>query len=488
MNACRLVSASILQFAWFVVLALGLPQTLPASTAGDRTARPNILLITADDLGEQLSCYGEKRVATPKLDALAAEGVRFANAYCSQSSCSSARSSLLTGRWPHQNGQIGLAHLGFRMHPGQTTLPAALKKVGYRTGIIGKLHVSPGTDFPFDWMPTKERMEPLPTRDVAWVAAQSREFFADVKRSNQPFFYYVNYMDPHDPLDQSTDRIHGLPEHPLAVADVREPLPFAARTEAAKRAATAHYLNAVLRLDAGLGLLLDELKAAGFADNTIVIYLGDNGIAVRRGKTTSYEWGGRVPLLVRWPGMAKAGQVRPEMVTFVDVMPTLLEAAGAAAPKGLEGVSLTPLLRGESPPMAGISLYGNELPRATVLHATTDGARRPLQTALESCASREPSAGRVVRSPGRPRRDKKPCRIAHRWPPRGSVWKRRSSNGASRPATRCWTQRVWTAGNRPQKLGANYPRPKAWWSFRKANWIACANLEQCGDASPLFFG
>lgn len=312
--------------------------------------RPNILLVTADDLGEQLSCYGQKNIATPQLDALAAEGVRFANAYCAQSSCSSSRSSLLTGLWPHQNGQVGLANGAFlRMHPGQVTLPALLKKAGYRTGIIGKLHVWPDKGLPFDWMPAKEGMDPRPTRDVKWVAAQAREFLSGIKQSGQPFFFYVNFVDPHDPLDEQTDRINGVPEHPVSAEDTGQPLPFGAATEQARRVATAHYLNAVLRLDAGLGLLLDELRGAGCAQNTIVVYLGDNGVMLPRGKTTSYEWGVRVPLLVRWPGKAKPGQVRSELVSLIDMMPTLLEATGIPAPDNLAGLSLMPLLRGESP-------------------------------------------------------------------------------------------------------------------------------------------
>ncbi len=153
-----------------------------SSISAAASDRPNILLITADDLGNQLSCYGEKRIRTPNLDGLAAGGVRFANAYVAQSSCSSSRAALLTGRWPHQNGQYGLAHLGFRMHPGQKNLPALLKEAGYRTGIIGKLHIEPAAEFPFDWMPAKEKVAAGPTRNVRWVAAQSRQFFAEAQR------------------------------------------------------------------------------------------------------------------------------------------------------------------------------------------------------------------------------------------------------------------------------------------------------------------
>ena len=318
---------------------------LPAS---DAAKRPNILLITADDLGLLLSCYGEKRIATPKLDAFAAEGVRFANAYVAQSSCSSSRAALLTGRWPHQNGQVGLAHLGFRMHPGQPTMPALLKAAGYRTGIIGKLHVEPAADFPFDWMPAKEKVAAPPTRNVRWVAEQSRQFFASAKAAGQPFFYYVNYFDPHGPLNKETDQVAGLPEKPLTAADIKEPLLLNATDPSKNAPATARLLNTVLRLDAGLGLLLDELKAAGFADNTLVIYVGDNGTAMPRGKTWSYEMGVRVPMLARWPGCAKAGQVRAETVSLLDLMPTVLAACGVKAPDSLVGAALQPLLRGGS--------------------------------------------------------------------------------------------------------------------------------------------
>ena len=117
-----------------IVTLLALSACLHAAAlmADEPANRPNILLITADDLGNQLSCYGDTRLATPHLDALAAAGVRFTRAYVTQSSCSSSRSSILTGLYPHQNGQYGLAHLGFRMHAGQKNLVAMLKASGYR--------------------------------------------------------------------------------------------------------------------------------------------------------------------------------------------------------------------------------------------------------------------------------------------------------------------------------------------------------------------
>ena len=327
------------------VLLLAPLAALQAADAPQPAASPNVLLITADDLGCNLSCYGEKRIVTPKLDALAAEGVRFQNAYVAQSSCSSSRAALLTGLWPHQNGQFGLAHLGFAMRPGLPNLPALLKAAGYRTGIIGKLHMEPAAEFPFDWMP-KEKTAAPPTRIVQWVAAQSREFFASAKAANRPFFYYVNFFDPHGPFTQETDQVNGLPAKPLVADDIRDPLPLKVPSEDRLRLATARVLNTILRVDAGMGLLLDELKAAGCADNTLVIFVGDNGLAMPRGKTTSYEGGVRVPMLVRWPGAAKP-QVRRETVSLLDVMPTVLAATGVKAPENLVGAALQPLLHGE---------------------------------------------------------------------------------------------------------------------------------------------
>ncbi|HPA19414.1 MAG TPA: sulfatase [Verrucomicrobiae bacterium] len=319
-----------------------------SARAADSRPFPNILLVTADDLGCQVSCYGETRFRTPKLDALATEGVRFDRFYVAQSSCSSSRASLLTGRWPHQSGQVGLAHLGFRMDAGQKNLPALLKGAGYHTGIIGKLHVEPSADFPWDWMPAKEKTSAPVTRSVGWVAQQSREFFGSAKTSGKPFFYYVNFFDPHGPYTPDVDQVDGVPEKPFRPADIQEPFPLKAPTEAAKKRLTATIINTILRLDVGMGLLMDELKSAGLAENTLVIFIGDNGLPVVRGKGTSYEDGVRVPLLVRWPGMAKSGRVCREMVSEVDLMPTILQAAGVAVPTELVGQSIQPLLQGRS--------------------------------------------------------------------------------------------------------------------------------------------
>jgi len=218
--------------------------------ADEPTNRPNILLITADDLGNQLSCYGDKRIATPHLDVLATAGARFTRAYVTQSSCSSSRSSILTGLYPHQNGQYGLAHLGFRMHDGQKNLVAMLKASGYRTGLIGKLHVEPSNEFPFDWRPSPNNAGR--TRRVRWVAEQSREFFASAKESGQPFFYYVNYFDPHGPYTPDVRQVDGLPETPMDPDKVTT-LPLRAPRREAHKRITAVIYDCIARVDIGTG-------------------------------------------------------------------------------------------------------------------------------------------------------------------------------------------------------------------------------------------
>jgi len=306
------------------------------------TQRPNILLVTADDLGLQLGCFGDAQARTPHLDALALEGVRFRRAFVTQASCSPSRSSIFTGLYPHQNGQIGLAHVGYSMHEGVEVLPALLKQAGYRTGVIGKVHVAPDQAFPFDM---DRRSLILETRDVERVAALASLFMGQAKE--HPFFLMVNYFDPHRPYD--LDQVKGIPEQLMGPDDVK-PLPFLGLDAPDVRLDAAKFYNAVARMDAGVGLLLNALTKTGRDQDTIVIFLGDNGPPFTRAKTTCYEAGLATPLIIRWPAHAKAGTVCDELVSMVDLVPTLCEAAGIAAPNGVAGQPVQPLLAGGQAP------------------------------------------------------------------------------------------------------------------------------------------
>ncbi|MCA9081682.1 MAG: sulfatase, partial [Planctomycetaceae bacterium] len=310
-------------------------------TAGvSDAAPPNILLIVSEDNGPELGCYGDPYACTPNLDQLAASGVRFERAFVAQAGCSQSRASLLTGLYPHQHGQIGLATWGFRMYREDTpNLPRSLKAAGYRTGIIGKLHINPESAFPFDFHEIKTAN--FARKNLGDYARHAESFMS---ADDSPFFLSVNYPDAHDPFVPQVD---DLPREPLTGDDVHC-LPYFGIDPVELRTPIANYYNCLSRLDSCVGDLLATLERTGKSDNTIVIYLGDHGADFLRGKRTSYEGGVRIPLLVLWPGKTQP-QVRSELVSTIDLLPTLLQAGGATPIKNLPGRSLLPLLTGESP-------------------------------------------------------------------------------------------------------------------------------------------
>ena len=315
---------------------------LLAAENGYAAERPNILLIVSEDNGPELGCYGEPFVQTPVLDRLAADGVRFQNAYVPQAGCSQSRAAFLTGLYPHQNGQIGLATWTFRMYCEDTpNIVRSLKDVGYHTGIIGKLHINPASAFPFDMK--KITSSNFSRKSLAEYTSHAEEFF---DASDEPFFLSVNYPDAHRPFIRQT---HGLPKQPLTGDDVRSLAYFGLDTPQL-RAETADYYNCMSRLDSLIGDLLTGLQRSGNADNTLIVYFGDHGADLLRGKRTSYEGGVRIPLIVHWPGGAKPGQVREELVSTLDLMPTLLAVAGAEPVAKLPGRSLLPLLQDKAAP------------------------------------------------------------------------------------------------------------------------------------------
>jgi N-sulfoglucosamine sulfohydrolase len=312
-----------------------LPQAAP---------QPNIVLITGDDLGLQLSSYGDSIISTPNIDSLAGNGTRFTSAYVTQSSCSSSRSSLFTGLYPHQNGQVGLAHHGFSMNYAYPTIASILHRAGYRTGIIGKQHVHPDSAFKWDFK-TAFASWPYQTRHVKRVADEARRFIAS---SSAPFFLKVSYLDPHEDYVRQVD---GLPVRPITAAEITVNTWTGAPVPEKNKANIALYYNQVQRLDVGVGLLLAVLRDLRVDNNTVVILLGDNGGgAVQLGKTSIYENGLRVPLLIRAPMLATGGQVRGELVSAVDILPTILDVAGVPVPPETaalmtEGRSLKPILQ-----------------------------------------------------------------------------------------------------------------------------------------------
>lgn len=311
-----------------------IPMMAPAATDEVTTAPPNILFIIADDLGTHLGCYGDKYVRTPVMDTLAGEGVRFDNAWVAQASCSPSRSAIMTGLYPHQTGQIGLAHRGFSMSGDFDTIPLVLKKAGYVTGVIGKVHVKPESSLPFDykWEPGKD----MDTKDAGAMSARMTEFLQ--KTGDKPFFMNLSYTDPHRPFPS---RHKGLPEKPLRKDEVGL-LPFMTGLEDVPGLLdeVRDYYNSIMRLDALVGGALDQLRAANRLDNTVIVLIGDHGAPFGRAKVTCYHPGLNVPFIVKWPGVSRSGTSSKALVSTIDLLPTFMDIAGVEKPEELPGLSL----------------------------------------------------------------------------------------------------------------------------------------------------
>lgn len=308
------------------------------ASTGLAAERPNVLLIVSEDNGPELGCYGDPYAKTPNLDRLAAAGVRFENAFVTYSVCSPSRASFLTGLYPQQNGQIGLATHKFAMYDENTrNIVTELKSAGYHTGLIGKLHVNPESAFPFDFkaISSSNFGRKVTVEDYAEAAAR---FFEEA--GEKPIFLSINYPDAHLPFIKQTN---SRPAKPLGAGDVK-PMPWVGVDSSRLREQVANYYNCLARLDEGVGLLLAELDKANLAENTLVLYIGDHGAQFPRGKGTVYEGGLRVPMIIRWPGHAKAGVVRKELVSTIDLLPTVLAAASVKTTSNRPGRDLKPLL------------------------------------------------------------------------------------------------------------------------------------------------
>ena len=302
-------------------------------------AAPNILFIVSEDNGPEMGCYGTP-IRTPHLDRLAREGTLFRNAYVPQAGCSQSRAAFLTGLYPHQNGQIGLATWEYSMYSGKIpNVVKTLKQAGYRTGMIGKLHIKPKDAFPFDF-------KAIPSSNFARkdMAAYLKHAGAFMRAGGQPFYLQVNFPDAHRPFIKQVDQ---LPARPLIGKEVQA-LPYMGINHPELRQQTADYYNCMMRLDTYIGQLLAVLEQSGRARDTVVVYIGDHGADMLRGKRTSYEGGLKVPMIIRWPN-SRPDQRREELVSTLDLYPTFCDIAGARIPGTLAGRSLKPLVHGNRP-------------------------------------------------------------------------------------------------------------------------------------------
>jgi N-sulfoglucosamine sulfohydrolase len=347
MTTGRTLFGSKWAVSWIASVMLSIP-ALPgqAATASRAEARPNILLLTADDLGLQLGSYGDRQARTPNLDALAARGLRFDHAYVTQASCSPSRASIFTGLYPHQHGMLGLAHLGYRLNPKVPLLPDLLRSVGYSTWLIGKDHVAGPVVLGFE----HNLLEHSETRQRSAVAEAIRG--SDLGRGPGPFFLSVNLADPHVPW---TPQVEGLPEPTYDPEQVRG-LDFLGLDGPAARRITASYLNCVTRFDAIAGEVIAETRHKSGQRPLLILFVSDHGPPITRGKTTVYEAGVRVPMIAAWDGVIPPATSTEALVSTVDLLPTLADVAGFEPPPGLPGGSLQPLF--EDP--RGAAVQANE--------------------------------------------------------------------------------------------------------------------------------
>jgi N-sulfoglucosamine sulfohydrolase len=312
---------------WFFLLLL--PALAQPALAAEKPQK-NVLVIVADDLGLQLGCYGDRQARTPNIDRLAGEGTRFTQAYCTTSSCSACRSVILTGRYNHATAHYGHEHgyNHFRTYEWMKSLPVGLSEAGYRTCSVGKYHVAPEAVYHFDHYYNQG----IDGHNPVALAAAARKFLEE--KDERPFFLYFCPYDPHRAGGEggfANEKQHpGVTPVKLDPDKMKVPAWLPDRPEV--RREWAEFLEAINRLDQGVGALMKALADTGHADDTLVMLLSDNGPPFPGAKTTLYQPGINLPLIVRRPDR-RSPVVTDARVNFVDLVPTILEYAGVSPDK-----------------------------------------------------------------------------------------------------------------------------------------------------------
>ena len=325
-----------------------------AQTPAGDGSRLNVLLITADDLNyDSIGAAGGKvDDITPNIDRLATEGMRFIHGHVTIAVCQPCRSVWMTGRYPHRNGALGFQPID----PAVPTLGESLRAAGYLNGILAKVgHLAPERKFCWDVIVRPPQLGA--GRDPALYYRHAKAFFEQARKSGQPFFLMANSQDPHRPFagsQQERKRFFRQDRN-------RRPFPPPGRQYAPNevivprflpdipdvRREIAQYFGSVHRCDETVGAVLRALDDTGHRDDTLVMFLGDHGMALPFAKTNCYLTSTRTPWIIRRPGRIKPGTVdREHFVSGIDLMPTILEAAGLPPVADIDGRSFAPLLTG----------------------------------------------------------------------------------------------------------------------------------------------
>ena len=288
--------------------------------------KPNILIFIADDAGTDFGCYGNKNIKTPNIDGLAADGLLFENAFLTTPQCSPSRTSILSGQFAHS---IGTEDLHYPLNEDTKLLPQYLREEGYYSGLLMKRHLGKNGVGQFDFVKDDHDNK---------APDLFREFLD--KAPDKPFFAWVAFHDPHRPYGgpKGAASVHGP-------KDVTVPPYFVDTKET--REEIALYYDELHRMDFNIGAILHELEKRGMRENTIVIFLSDNGMPFPRGKATVYDFGMRTPLIIQGNGISKGARYK-EQVSVIDLAPTILELAGISKPKQMYGKSITNIFKDQS--------------------------------------------------------------------------------------------------------------------------------------------
>lgn len=309
-----------------LLLALFAAVSTSTLQAADSKDRPNLVLIIADDMAwDDSGAYGHPHIKTPNLDKLAADGMRFDNAFLTCSSCSPSRSSIITGRYPHATN--GAHQLHNNLPEDQQTFVDVLRENGYYTALAGKLHPRKSTGDRFNKL---YGTGPKETGGCGeWIRCLQE------RPEDKPFFAWLASTDPHRAYQPNT-----IPE-PHQPEDVIVPpyLPDAPEV----REDLALYYDEISRLDSFVGKVVSELEKQKVRDNTLIIFISDNGRPFPRCKTTVYDSGVKTPFIASWPGKIATGSVCESMVSVVDLAPTFCALANTPGSATFQGVEMQEL-------------------------------------------------------------------------------------------------------------------------------------------------
>ena len=329
--------------------------------AGEGTkALPNILFVLSDDHSyPYLHCYGATEMKTPNLDRLATEGIKFHRMFTTAPQCVPSRASLMTGRSPVA---CRITRFSSPLPRDEITFPEILRKEGgYFVGVLGRTYHLDGSgrgpdvsDQVFEEYHLKtfpERFDYVDATGQENVPVRMKEFFSK-RPKEKPYFLWVNFSDPHHPWNSG--------ENPPDPAKVRVPgyLPDLPGV----RGDLSRYEGEIEHVDGAFQTVLDIVKERAGLENTLVIFMGDNGMAFPSGKGCLHDPGLNVPLLAWWPGVIRPGGESRALISGEDIAPTCLETAGLKVPARISGVSFLPLLRGLSFPAERKYIFGERGP------------------------------------------------------------------------------------------------------------------------------